>query len=122
MIVQLGLTNQEYQIYCRQYSAVEETLESYYSELGSAIPREVLRDLLTESFSSSEFTSQLRLQGSRLNICRLQEGLWLCAHTTGAIHHIPTVTVLRSEAQLSSFKVGTSELDLHITLTNSSQQ
>lgn len=94
-------------LHCRQYSGVEEGIEAYYSQqLGSAVPRSLIRDLLTESLSTEALRTNLSLRGPQLSTCLLKGGYWLCAHAAGAIHHLPSLTVFKAGDKLDDLKVG----------------
>lgn len=103
---------------CRLYNAVEDGVAHYYSnEFGSAVPRELLRELLSEALDAEDLREALNLRGCRLCSSVLQEGYWLLAHPSGRGHELPTLTVMRTANEILNISVCKACSDMQYLLT-----
>jgi len=104
----LNTTRQECQRLrgCRPYELVEQGLREYYgNNSGSPVPRELLREHLSDALSSGSLRQTIDLGGNRVCAARLSEGLLLLGHCCGAIRQLPMLSALSTKHLTKEVKV-----------------
>ena len=90
----------------RQFTLVEKGIKNFHADnLGTAVPQDLLRDLLSDAVSAKALEDSLILKGSRTCSGYLEGGYWLIAQCCGPFHNIPTVLALKHTPELDQLKV-----------------
>jgi hypothetical protein len=85
---------------------VEQGLREYYgTNSGSPLPREVLREHLSEALFSESLRQTIDLGGNRACAARLSDGLLLLGHSCGAIGQLPMLSALSTKQSTVEVKV-----------------